>query len=251
MLSSVQRALALLEELKLYKEGVGVTELANRLEVAKSTTHRLLISLEEYGYVRKRGEGRYQLGLKFLEMHQSVLSQLDVVELARPIMEKLCQDVGEIVHLVEQQGDHVIYLNKVEQQSSALRVHSRIGSRAPMYCTGVGKLLLAHQDPARLDRYFSDVPLKAYTPQTLTEQDVLLETFAAIRKEGYSLDDSEHEPDIRCVAAPVFNHEQKVLYALSVTGPASRMDSETIKSHTENVMQAAQELSNQLGATAH
>ncbi|WP_052361893.1 IclR family transcriptional regulator [Geomicrobium sp. JCM 19038] len=140
MLQSIDRAMRVLDLLKDHHFGLGVTELSYRLGVAKSTVHRIVSSLEAHGYVKQEpGNGNYRLGLKFLEMQQYVLKQMEITSIARPFLDELSREANEIVHLVEQQDYEVVYLDKVEQHSNTIRIYSRVGRRAPMHCTGVGK----------------------------------------------------------------------------------------------------------------
>ncbi|GAK05338.1 transcriptional regulator, IclR family [Geomicrobium sp. JCM 19037] len=231
MIQSIDRALRVLDLLKDHHFGLGVTELSHRLGVAKSTVHRILSSMEDHGYVRQEpNNGNYRLGLKFLEMQQYVLKQMEITAIARPFLDDLSREANEIVHLVEQQDFEVVYLDKVEHHSNTIRIYSRIGRRAPMHCTGVGKVLLSHLTDSKLEHYFQNVTSrKKFTEHTLTTKIEIKDAITRIKDLGYSVDNEEHERGIRCVAAPVFNHLGEVNHGVSVTGPLDRMDDQRLE----------------------
>ncbi|MBM7634390.1 IclR family transcriptional regulator [Geomicrobium sediminis] len=249
MLQSIDRAMRVLDLLKEHHFGLGVTELSHRLGVAKSTVHRIVSSLEAHGYVKQEpGNGNYRLGLKFLEMQQYVLKQMEITSIARPFLDELSREANEIVHLVEQQDYEVVYLDKVEQHSNTIRIYSRVGRRAPMHCTGVGKVLLSHFSEAKLEQYFQQVPNRQkYTDYTVTTEKEIKHAITRIKGAGYSIDNEEHERGIRCVAAPVYNHVGEVNYGVSVTGPLDRMDDNKVKHVVELLTNSCRQISKELG----
>ncbi|MDW0116193.1 IclR family transcriptional regulator [Sporosarcina thermotolerans] len=247
MVQSVDRALRILELLKENPSGQGVTEVANALEVAKSTAHRLLLSLERHGYVQKVGrESTYRLGLKFIEMNYFVVKHLNIVEIAKPIIEKLSKDTGEIVHLVMLDNQQVVYIDKVDNQSS-IRIYSQVGRRAPLYCTAVGKSILAYRNEEEVLEYIDQVSFKRFTEHTFVNGEDLIKELHAIKKRGFSYDNEEHELGIRCVAAPIFDYTGEVQYAISVTGPENRMTDEILKSTIPKLLETVEEISIKMG----
>ena len=247
MIQSVDRALQILDLLKIHSRGLGVTEIANQLNVAKSTAHRLLMSLEGYDYVQKVGkDSSYRLGLKFLEMNQAVVENLNVVEIARPFLEKLSSDTGEIVHLVMLDEHEIVYIDKVDN-ASTIRIYSQIGKRGPLYCTGVGKAILSHFDQGKMAEYFEQNSLKKFTEHTLTDAEYLQNELKTIRTASFAYDNEEHEVGIKCVAAPILDHRHQVDYAISVTGPIARMFHEKLDEIIPRLKETAQQISRQLG----
>ncbi|HWO74504.1 MAG TPA: IclR family transcriptional regulator [Bacillus sp. (in: firmicutes)] len=247
MIQSVDRALHILDLLKNNPRGLGVTEISKSLDVAKSTAHRLLMSLERYGYVQKFGKDAiYRLGLKFIEMNQVVVENLNVVEIARPYLEKLSADTGEIVHLVMLDGYEIVYIDKVDNNST-IRIYSQIGRRAQLHCTGVGKAILAHFDKSNITRFIENNDFRSYTPNTIVDGQALLSELEKIRIDGISFDNEEHEPGIQCVAAPIKDHRNHVQYAISVTGPLTRMTKEKLETCIPKLRETAQNISRQLG----
>lgn len=247
MIQSVDRALKILEFLKDNPKGYGVTEIATHLQIAKSSAHRLLATLVEHNYVQQTENSDYVLGLKFIEMNNYVVSNLDILSIAHPLIEKLCHEIDEIVHLVQLRNFEVVYIDKVENNQS-IRIYSQIGRTAPLYCTGVGKVILAFQEPEYVERYLTiQKEFKQFTPYTVKNREQLMEKLKQIRKNGYGYDDQEHEMDIRCVAAPIFNYQNQVQFAISVTGPIHRMTNEKIQKLIPFVLECTKQISEKLG----
>ncbi|MGB3262045.1 IclR family transcriptional regulator [Paenisporosarcina sp.] len=247
MIQSVDRALQVLELLRENPRGLGVTEISTALKVAKSTAHRLLMSLEEHGYVQKFGrDSTYRLGLKFIEMNYIVTHNLNVLEIARPFIETLSTKTGEIVHLVMLDGQEIVYIDKVEN-SSTIRIYSQIGRRGPLYCTAVGKAILAYLDEEEASRLISKVVFKKFTDHTLLSREALENELVTIKKDAYSYDNQEHEMGIRCIGAPIMDHSGRPQYALSVTGPLDRMSDEILEKHIPLLKETATKISRSLG----
>lgn len=247
MIQSVDRALQVLELLRENPRGLGVTEISIALKVAKSTAHRLLMSLEEHKYVQKFGkESTYRLGLKFIEMNYIVTKNLDVVELARPFIETLSAETGEIVHLVMLDGQEIVYIDKVEN-SSTIRIYSQVGRRAPLFCTAVGKAILAHLNENEAKQMISKIKFKRFTDYTLTSVESLENELVSIKTNAYSYDNEEHEMGIRCVGAPIFDHNGRPQYALSVTGPLDRMSDKILDHHIPLLKETVNKISRSLG----
>jgi IclR family KDG regulon transcriptional repressor len=244
---SVDRALSILDLLKDHNDGLGITELANRMDLAKSTIHRLLASLKKHGYVRQDPlTEHYLLGLKLIEMGSIVTQSLEIRKIASPIMNKLVQETGETSHLVVLEDGEVVYIEKIESPYT-IRMYSLIGRRAPVHCTGVGKAIIAHLPEEKVRQIAEHRGLPRFTENTITNLDDLLVHLREIREKGYSFDREEHETGIYCVAAPVFNHKGEPVAGLSVSGPIMRMDEEKVKFCMDRVVHYAKEISKNLG----
>jgi IclR family KDG regulon transcriptional repressor len=187
----------------------------------------LLATLQARGYVEQSPEnGRYRLGPACLGPSSVYLAQADMRRRLTPLMVALRNDCGETVHLASLDRKHmeVVYLEKLEGLLPIGLMGSRVGGRSPAYCTGLGKAMLAHEPPEAAEAFYEARGLPAHTPQTITSWEVLSHELAEIRRRGYALDNTEHEPDVRCVAAPVWNHRHEVAGAISVAGPAERIE---------------------------
>lgn len=246
---AVVKTMCLLETLAQQKD-LGVTELATIAGMHKSTVFRFLNSLKELGYVAQdAATERYSLTLKLFELGSSVLSRMELWEQAHPIMEQLAEETRETVHLAVLDNSRLVYLSKIES-TQALRVSmmSRIGQSAPIYCTGVGKLLLAHLPPEKAEGILTMEELRRFTANTITDRDKLNGELLRIRQNGYSFDNEEHEVGVRCVAAPVYDNQGDVIAALSISMPSLRLPDGAVPRYRDLVTQAALEISKKLGA---
>jgi IclR family KDG regulon transcriptional repressor len=245
---AVARTLRILEVLAAEGE-LGLTDLAARVGVHKSTLYRFMCTLCDLGYVRRDPDTeRFSLRLKIFEIGSSVYARLDLVKLASPTLERLSSATQETVHLAILDDGQLVYLSKIESKRS-LRVsmQSRVGLTAPAYCTGVGKVLLAWAQTSFLDAYLKRCEFIRYTEKTIPDRLRLAAELQAIRNRGWAVDDEEHEYGVRCVAAPVREKGGGVVAALSIAGPTVRMGPDRLGSIRTLVCEAADELSAALG----
>lgn len=244
---SVDRALLILERLKDYPNGLGVTDLSKDLGVSKSTIHRLLMSLSAKGYVKQDlSTDNYALGLKFIEFGEIVSNYLDVRKIAAPFLQELALKTGETVHLVVRENYEVVYIDKIESPAT-IRMFSRIGKRALMHCTGVGKAILAHLPDKIVNDILEQRPTIKFTENTITRKEKLLIELETIRKNGYSFDNEEHEEGVKCVAAPLIDHNGQVVAAISVAAPAMRMETDNLRMSIRTVVEQSVKISKSLG----
>jgi DNA-binding IclR family transcriptional regulator len=219
---------------------VSVTELAERLEVNKSSASRLVRTLVDHGYLRPSGVGRgYLLGPK---MRPTVPREPGGVrELARPFLYLLMKRSGECAHTAIYAQGRALIIDDVESAAS-LRVAGGVGRLNPLHCTAVGKSLLA----------FGDVPLPEALPRrterTITDPDALVIHLEEIRRQGYALDDIENEEGVRCLAAPVYDLDERAIASIGISGPTIRMTDERLPAHAALVLEASRELSQALGS---
>jgi len=250
LLSSVKKALQVLEQFGREEPELSLAHLSRRLGMHKSSVLRMLGTLQAAGFVEKDpGSGRYRLGLKILELAGRVTGRHGLRELAAPAMEELARRTGEIVHLAVLDGAQIVYLEK-KGQGQVLTVATRIGGRNPAYASAMGKTLLAGLPAAELRRLLGRGPLPALTEHTISEVPALLEELERIRRQGFAVDDEETFLGIRCVAAPILGDEGKPLAAISVTVPKSRMDARRRQELRELVVAAAQSISRRCGGGA-
>ncbi|CAB3394400.1 IclR family transcriptional regulator [Kyrpidia spormannii] len=244
---SVDRALVILERVSRYKEGVGITELAAEVSMYKSTVHRLLTTLARRGYVEQDPEtGRYKLGYAILDMASRLLGSLDLRREARPYLEELADYSHEVVHLVVLDHGEVVYIEKVEGDET-IRMHSRVGARAPVHCTGVGKAILAYLPEEDVKSIVERHGLPAHTPYTITRWLDLRDELQRVKERGVAMDLEENELGIICVAAPIWDHTGRVCASLSISAPKMRMPEERIKDLADRVRRAGLAISARLG----
>lgn len=246
-IQSVDRALRILEVFKDNDKELGVTEIAKILDLNKSTAFGLLTTLENRGYVEQNLEnGKYHWGFKLMELGFASYESIDIVQIARPELRELSDKFKETVHIVVRDKSEVVYIDKFVGGNDAVGVVSRVGKRNPLYCTGVGKCILAFMDESEVDKVLSQ-PLKKYTKNTVTDVDLIKKELIKIREQGCSFDREEIELGLCCVAAPIKDHTGKVVAAISLSGPSIRMSKEKINSICSPVKDAANRISRSLG----
>ena len=224
VLSSVSKALTLLDAFSAGEPELTLTQLCRRAGAHKSSAFRLLATLEAHGFVEKAPGGRgYRLGWKLVELAGRLLSRYGLRELAAPFMEELAERSGEIVHLSILEGAQIVYLDK-RGRSQPLTVATTVGGRSPAHASAMGKVLLAGLAEAELERVLGGRRLERFTPTTITDRRRLAGELEGIRRRGYATDDEETFPGIRCVAAPLLDGAGRVLAAISITAPTQRMD---------------------------
>jgi len=246
----LDRALAALATLANSSSDCSLAELCPALGLHKSTAHRLMMVLEQHRLVVKNPEtGRYRLGLRLYELGSRAIEGLDLRGRARPHLNRLRERFGETVFFCILDEGQVFYVEKVESQRS-VRTACTVGSRAPAYCTAVGKAMLAELSDAEVSGITKASSLKAITANTITTMAELRAELKAVRSRGYAIDDEEKEEGLRCVGAAVRAHSRKLAAAMSISGPAFRMTKERIPEVGQALMQAAGELSAELGYQA-
>jgi DNA-binding IclR family transcriptional regulator len=246
---SLRRALSLLEALiepSADGRGLLLTELAEITGVNKATLLRLSEPLIEAGLVARDAKGRFALGVGALRLGEAYLAGVDLRSVARPILEELVADTGETAHLVVFDEPYVVYLDKVDSPS-AVRMHSRVGGRMPLYCTAAGKAMLAWLPPDVVDRVL-ELPTPPRTEHTLTSATAVRADLEVVRSRGWSLDDVENEAEIRCVGAAVFGRLGEVVAACSLSGPDLRITAERARELGPRVRAAADAIGRRLGA---
>lgn len=213
----------------------------------KSTAFRLLEALRRHRMVAvNESTGTYRLGLGLFELGMAAVSRLDVGQCAPPFLDALVAETGESASLGLFEDPEVVHILRVES-AHPLRLPALAGRRSPAYCTGIGKAILAHLEPERLEKYLSEVTLHARTPRTLTDPEALRQDLRRVRLRGWSLDDEEIFPGLRCVAAPIFDFEGRVVAGMSVAGPTMRIPRDLLPRFAAKVMSAANEVSRRLG----
>lgn len=230
-----------------------LAEISESIELNSSTTFRLLSTLNYYRYL-KRSEltGQYQLGLACLELAQGFTSGDNLREVALPELEALRDETKETVHLVVLDRMQVVYIEKIPGLHAIGLMSSGVGRHAPAYCTGVGKVLLAYQKEEQVREYYQLKGFHRFTSTTITDMNAMLEQLGLIRTQGYALDQGEHEDEVRCVATPIFNKDGKAVAAISISGPALRLDPiAENQPMIEKARETALRISKQLGYSAN
>ena len=248
IINSVLRAIKLLECFSSTEPALTNSQLAQKLGLNKSTITRLVYSLVASGWLKKNEKtGEFSLTYRIFQIGSVYLNHINFPGEARPFLSELASTFNETVHLAILNNNEVFYIDKVEG-SQTVGMMSKIGNRSPAYCTGVGKIFLAYMNQDNLREYLSATELERFTPNTITDRGQLKRHLQRIRRQGYATDDSEHEVDIKCVAAPLFDARGKVVASISITGPSFRMDRERLENQLgAAIVKCAQEISIRLG----
>lgn len=241
------KGLKLLEELAQSARGKTALELAELIDVHKTNVYRYLNTLVDARYIKSDGDGRYHLGNKILELGSQMLRGMPLRQAAHPFLIKLSADTQKTVHLCVLDGPDVVYIDKVETQRS-LPIISRIGSRAPAYCTGVGKALLSGLPTDQVVSLLREFPPVRKTAATITDPLQVLEEIKVTAERGYAIDNGEHEDSIQCLAAPIKGYSGDIVGAISVTGLKREFaDEEAAARLLAAVTKTAAEISRELG----
>jgi IclR family transcriptional regulator, KDG regulon repressor len=247
---SLGRAFAILEEIARHREGIGLAELSKLVGLHNSTTFHLAKTMVSLGYIRQeRDSKRYRVGRPLFALAASALDEIEMVNLATPILEDLSQETGESGHYAVRMGDAVIVIARTSG-TGAFQLTDRVGVVRPAHCTALGKIILASLRPDQLKRFLERVELKPSTRKSITDSAVLLKEIAEIRRSAIAFDDGEFNPEVRCVAVPVYSFTGDVVGALGISGPIWRMTEQAMQARARIVKAAANRLSAEFGAGA-
>lgn len=244
---SIERALDILLTFSKEEPELGLVDICKKVNLTKGTVYRLVYTLVSRGFLSQNdSNSKYTLGPKVFEIGSIALSQLEIRKVAYSSIEELRNTTGETVHLVVQYNDEVVYLEKVDSPRS-ISMRSWIGQRMPMYCTAVGKTILASLSEEEVYSICGSGKMKRITPNTITSYENLIIELQKVKEQGYAIDDEENEEGLRCIAAPVKNNKGKVIAAISVSAPLMRMDDNLVALTAQLVKKAAEEISYKMG----
>ena len=244
---SLTRGLSILECLGLAEGGLTLTDIGQRVQLPPSTVHRLLATLERMGYVYQAGEqGRWYVGVQAFTVGSSFLASRDFVAQSHPFMRRLMDQSGETVNLAILDGTEAVFVDQV-QCREMMRTIVKLGSRAPLHASGVGKAMFASLADDQIDAILKVRGLPRITGNTITTPETMWSSIRVIRQRGWSFDDEEHAIGTRCVGAPIYDEHAETLGAISLAGPSSRLPDERIKQLGPLVAHTAEELSRRLG----
>jgi IclR family KDG regulon transcriptional repressor len=248
LLSSVKKALQVLETFSQDQPELNLTEISKRLDSHKSSIFRILITLASEGFVEKNPRNnRYRLGLKLLDLANRVAGRYDLRDLAGPHMDDLAQRIAEIIHLSILDRNEIVYLEK-KGEGQVLTVATKVGGRSPAHASAMGKVLLSGLSQEELADVLSLGPLAKFTPNTIAEMPVLQKELEKIRSQGFAFDNEETFPGIRCVAAPV-RCRGRVVAAISATVPTQRMGQQRMNDIRKQIIETAQLISQRMTMT--
>jgi len=221
--STLERALLLLEHISQADGKIGIRVLAETVNLPKSTTHRILDTLLQAGFVEQDPETeKYSIGLKAIEIGMSGLKNADLVEVAIPHLRDLVAIIKQTSFLAVYNEGEIVYIYKVEG-TSAVITNAYLGTRSPVHCTGLGKAILAFFSLEDVDTIITEKGLTKYTNSTITDRQLLLENLSEIRQRGVAFNYEEIDEGLSSIAAPIFNYTGHVIASISIAGPTNRI----------------------------
>jgi DNA-binding IclR family transcriptional regulator len=246
-LQSLDRAVAVLELLGESEGPLGLADVCERMALHKSTAHRALMVLERCGLIERTPENRFRLGLKLYELGSRAVEQIDLRARVHPWFRRLSAQVGETIHLGVLQKTSVVYLDKVEPNNRRTWLASRVGASNPVYCTAMGKAMLAFLPDEEAADIIGKIRFVRFTHRTLMTPEALLRSLDRVRRRGYAIDDQEVEDGVRCIGAPILSESGHPMAAVSVSGPTSRITQQSVPGIAEHLVRCCREISASLG----
>jgi DNA-binding IclR family transcriptional regulator len=245
---SLGRAFAILEEVARHRGGIGLADLSKLVGLHNSTTFHLAKTMVTLGYIRQEKDSkRYRVGRPLFALAASALDEIEMVNVATPVLEDLSRDTGESSHFAVRMGDAVVVIARTSGPG-AFQLTDRVGVVRPANCTALGKVILASLRPDQLARFLERVELKASTEKSITEIPALLREVEEIRRSGIAFDDGEFNLEVRCAAVPVKDFTGQIVGALGISGPIWRLSIQALQSRAKIVQAAADRLSAGFGA---
>ena len=244
---SLTRGLSVLQCLARAEGGLTLTDIAQRVQLPPSTTHRLLSTLEKMGYVYQAGDlAHWYVGMEAFAVGSSFLSNRDFVAQSHAYMRRLMEQAGETTNLAILDGTEAVFIDQVQCRET-MRTIVKLGSRVPLHASGVGKAIFASLPNDQIDAMLKVRGLPRITENTITSPETMWASIRVIRQRGWSFDDEEHLPGTRCVAAPFYDEHAEPLGAISIAGPTSRLPDDRIKQLGPLVSHIAEEITHRLG----
>jgi DNA-binding IclR family transcriptional regulator len=219
----------------------GISELSELSGLLKSTIHNIVTTFEQAGFLEKNpATNKYRLGMKILQLSNNLYASHDLRRILRPFLVKFCDYSRETVYLATPSGGEVIYIDAIFPLGGTPG-RSVIGEKAPLYCTGVGKVIMAGLPDREIDQIMAQEMI-AYTPYTIVDTQALRKELEKIRIQGYAIDNMEHEYGIRCIAVPIKNMKGITVAACSISGPSLRFSDARIGEYAQVLLAAAGEI---------
>lgn len=246
---ALEKAIAILELIAESEERYTITEIHKQLDISKATVFTTLNVLEEHDIVKKDEQGKYGIGVKLYQLGMSYMSNIDMIDTARPFMDDLMQSTGMTVHLGVLDQNEVLYVDKVEPDSF-IKFSTFPGMRSDVHINSLGKAICAYLSEAELEQLMTAQGLSRYTPNTITDPQAFKTSLQHIRQSGYAIENEEGEIGVCCIGAPIFDYNgERAIAAVSVAGHSSKLLPELFATIGETVKGTARAISKELGFT--
>lgn len=243
---SVERALDIIEAVGADQRGLGLTEIAEKAGLHKSTAYRITATLVDRGYLIKTDDGRYRIGLKYIEVASCFITGLELQTEARPYVAETASHLGLTAYLGILDGDKVVYIEKMDGISS-MRMFLNIGQKVSAYCSSLGKCLLSNFSKVEIDDIMKDCSFIKFTPNTISSLEELHREIAKVRSRGWAMDDEEYEKGHRCIGAPIYDYRGDIIAAISASGDKHVLTDDRIEEVAGYVVKTAKEISKTMG----
>ncbi|MDP9500052.1 IclR family transcriptional regulator [Bisgaard Taxon 45] len=248
---SLIKGLLLIDILSNFPNGCPLAKLSELSNLNKSTTHRMLQTLQSCGYVKPANTiGTYRLTTKCLTLGQKTLSSLNILNITAPYLEQLNLETGETVNLSTRDHHHAVMIYKLEPTTGMLRTRAYIGQRLELYCSAMGKIFMAYEKGHALDDYWekNQSTIQPLTVNTIVTQEAMALELAKIRELGYAMDNEENERGVTCLACPIFDIHDNVPYSVSISLSTVRLKQIGQENLLRHLKQTTQAISQELGA---
>lgn len=245
--TSLKKAFQVLDLFSTETTSLRLSDISKLLNVSSSSLFPTLYTLEQFGYLKRDGNRRYSLGLKLLERTNVLLNSLDLRDKAKPHLKDLADTCQANAHLAIRNGWNVLYLEREVASPDVVFSHI-LGRQAPVHCTALGKALIAHEPDEIVQDFLNDAELAANTPNTIVDPRHLQTALTEIGSQGYAVDNEELHEGVMCVAAPVFDYENQVIAAVSISFPKTETMTQQLEYLAECTTEAAREISRSMGA---
>jgi DNA-binding IclR family transcriptional regulator len=242
----VGKIIKIFEALRVSPSGLQLRDIAAQTGLNKSTAYRFLAHLEKEGYVFRDEGGAYMIGIKLIRLGSGLAYQSTLRNVSRPFMQKLASLTSETVNLATLDGREILYLDVIESPHT-FRLVSQVGMRRPLYCTALGKVIIAFLPEADSETALQGTRFERLTPHTLTDMPRLKKELAKIRQQGFALDDQEAYLGSRCIGVAIFDATGKAVAGISISGPTTRVTPAQIGTFSELAKEVADEISTGLG----
>lgn len=246
-INSIIRAIDILELYDHHERELGISEIARRLDLYKSTVHRIVATLEKKDILEQnRDTGKYRLGLKLYKIGITARDGNELIAISTPYLKELTGSTGETSNLVVMDGSMSMYLAQ-EESSRMVRMFTRVGARVLPHCNGAGKVLLAQMAQDELEAVIAENGLKEYTKNTIKTMDGLSRELKEIKAKGFAIDNQEREEGVKCIAAGIKDRTGRMVAAVSISGPVDRFGDNRMEELIEKVKKCAASISRELG----
>ncbi len=245
---AVERALSIIELVAESQKPQSNADLSRRLKIPKSSASYILRVLENRGYLRRDDGGKYQLGLKLMSLSSDSLTHTDIREVAKPVLQDFLKKTRlPEAHLAVLDNGRAVYIEKVENERSFIRMDIWVGHRLPVHTTSIGKILVSGMTDEEIREILELRGMEKKTPKSITSIKKFLAEIKKVRAEGYAVDDEENSEEVRCLAAPIFDANGKTIAAIGASSTILQIDKTRMPDLIREIKDSAEKVSRQIG----